>query len=413
MRIVELRQKRAALFEQARAILDKAEAEKRDLTGEERQQYDRIMDEIDALKADIDRLERAEQVAKEMVAKNETPAHETRGNANTPIIATPEYRDAFRAWLVGQDLTPEQRRLLTAAKATVDTRALATVPGAAGGYLVPEGFYRHLIEAMKPWGGMRESGATVITTSTGNPLPIPTTNDTANKGRRIAEGAATTQTDFTFGQKILGAYKYTSDTVLVSIELLQDSAFDIEAKLAQWLGTRIGRITNEEFTIGTGVDMPEGIVTAATLGKQGAAGQTTSVTYEDLVDLEHAVNRAYRRNAKWMMADSTLKALKKLKDNQGRPLWQPGLTVGEPDTILGYPYVINDDVPAMAASAKSILFGDFSNYFIRDVMDVVVFRISEKYIENGQIGFVAFSRHDGRLIDAGTHPVAYYQNSAT
>lgn len=411
MRIVEMRQKRAALFEQARAILDKAEAEKRDLTGEEREQYDRIMADIDALKADIDRLERAEQVAKELASKTEPTDTSRSEQRNVPLVATPEYREAFLGWVRGQDLTPEQRKLLSAARASIDSRALATVPGAAGGYLVPEGFYRQLIEAMKPWGGMREV-ATVITTASGNPLPIPTTNDTVNKGRRIAENAATTTTDFAFGQKILGAYKYTSDTVLVSIELLQDSAFDLEAKLAQWLGTRIGRITNEEFTLGTGTDMPEGIVTAAYLGKQGAAGQTTSVTYEDLVDLEHAVNRAYRRNAKWMMADSTLKALKKLKDSMGRPLWQPGLAVREPDTIMGYPYVINDDVPAMAASAKSILFGDFSNYFIRDVMDVVVFRISEKYIENGQIGFVAFSRHDGRLIDAGTHPVVYYQNAA-
>jgi HK97 family phage major capsid protein len=219
--------------------------------------------------------------------------------------------------------------------------------------------------------------------------------------------------DIAFGQVVLKAYKYSSKTVLVPFELLQDSAIDIEAYIAQKLGERIGRITNQHFTTGTGTNQPQGVVPFSTLGKTGANGQTTSVTYDDIVDLEHALEPAYRRRARFMMHDQTLRAIKKLKDSQGRPLWLPGLAVREPDTILGYPYVINQDMPQMAASAKSILFGDFSNYFIRRVMDLTLFRITDKYVETGQVGFLAFMRTDGRGVNAGVSPVVHYANSAT
>nr|BDD44896.1 hypothetical protein 3 [bacterium] len=132
-----------------------------------------------------------------------------------------------------------------------------------------------------------------------------------------------------------------------------------------------------------------------------------------MFDLKHSVDVAYRENSEWMFNDNTLKAISKLKDADGRPLWQPSLTAGAPDLILGKPFVINTDIADMAANAKSILFGDFSSYFIRDVMDLTIFRLSEKYIESGQIGFIAYSRHDGLLADAGTGPVKHYANSAT
>ena len=145
----------------------------------------------------------------------------------------------------------------------------------------------------------------------------------------------------------------------------------------------------------------------------GQVGQTTSVIYEDLVDLEHSVDPAYRAEAEFMFHDDTLKVLKKLKDADGRPLWLPGVAVREPDTILGYNYVINQDMPIMAANAKSILFGDFSKYMIRDVMDLMLLRLVERYADFAQVGFIAFSRHDGDLLDAGTNPIKHYANSAT
>lgn len=199
---------------------------------------------------------------------------------------------------------------------------------------------------------------------------------------------------------------------LIPIELLQDSAFDIESYIRNVIQTRIGRITNQHFTTGTGTSQPTGVVTNATLGKTGATGQTTSITYDDLIDLIHSIDPAYRvAGSEFMFNDSTLKALRKLKDTQGLPIWQPGLTQGEPDRILGFKYTINQDVATMAANAKSILFGDFSKFFIRDVMDLSIFRMGEKYIDAGQVGFVAFSRHDSTLVD--TSAIKYYANSAT
>jgi HK97 family phage major capsid protein len=154
-------------------------------------------------------------------------------------------------------------------------------------------------------------------------------------------------------------------------------------------------------------------VTASTLGKTGANGQTTSVTYADLVDLMHSVDPAYRGNAVWMLHDSTLKAIKKLVDSQGRPLWSAGLASGDPDTILGSRFVVNQSMPVMAASAKSILYGDCSKYLIRDVSDIQLVRLNERYGEYHQVGFLAFYRGDGDLLDAGTNPVKHYANSAS
>jgi HK97 family phage major capsid protein len=211
----------------------------------------------------------------------------------------------------------------------------------------------------------------------------------------------------------LNAYVYTSKLVLVSNQLLQDSAFDLETFLSIKLGTRIARAINTHFTVGTGTSQPNGVVTAATSGKVGLVGQTLSLIYDDLIDLEHAVDPAYRNGAKFMMHDQSLKVVKKLKDTTGRPLWLPGLAFKEPDTINGYGYSINQDMPVMAANAKSVIFGDFSRYYIRKIPAVQVLRLTERYADYNQTGFLAFQRWDGNLVDAGTHPIQYYANSAT
>ena len=405
MAIMELRQKRHAIAEQAREILKKAGDENRALTSDEEVQWDRMMADVDSLRSTIDRIEKQSEVDSSFEARMEVTAKQ----ATSPMAPTQDqFSSAFRAWcLNGQEgLTSEQRAIMK------EYRAQST-SGSAGGYTIPQGFYNQLIDAMKAYGGVRESGATVITTASGNTLPIPTVDDTGNIGAILAENTAASAQDVTFGQKTLSAYKYTSKVVLVSYELMQDSAFNMEQFLAQKLAERIGRITNQHFTTGTGSSQPQGLVTGSALGKTGANGQTTSVTYDDLVDLFHSVNRAYRRNAKFMMADSTYKAIRKLKDSYGQPLWATNVATGAPDTLLGAQLIINDDVAAMAASAKSILFGDFTSYFIRDAKNVELYRIADKYIESGQVGFVAFSRHDGLVADAGQNPIKYYANSAT
>lgn len=407
MKFQEMLEKRAALAAEARSILDRAQSETRDINQEEQVQFDRIMSDVDRIKEQIDREQRMSDIEKDMESRSKVfgrpnPEQSTGFNQD-------EYRKAFKAWAQhGMDgLSQEQRALMA------ESRAQSALTGSAGGFTIPEGFYTQLIGAMKAFGGIREAGPTVLSTATGNNLPIPTVDDTANVGAILAENATAGNQDVAFGQKVLGAHKYTSKVILVPFELLQDTAFDMEAFLAQKLAERIGRITNTHFTVGTGSGQPQGIVTGATSGVTGANGQATSITYENLIDLQHSVNRSYRLNAKFMFNDKTLKVVRKLKDNDGQFLWQPSLQLGIPDQILGFSYIINDDIAEMAAGAKSVLFGDFSNYFVRDVSAVELYRITDKYIESGQVGFVAFSRHDGLLVDAGGNPIKYYQNSAT
>jgi HK97 family phage major capsid protein len=421
-KILELRQKRAALVTQGRELIDQADNEKRAMNADEENSYQKIMADVDAIKANIDKEERQKQLEDEMrnslgtgVGSGGAATLETKDeNRNKPVMKREEYRTAFKKYLITGmgGLDAEERKLILSG-ASQETRALAVGTGSAGGYTVPQGFYDQLTDAMKWFGGIRNSKATILRTAAGNALPMPTDNDTTVTGELVSENSAVSAADISFGQKILNAYKFSSKTVLVSLELLQDSAFDIEAFIAKKLGQRLGRITNTYFTTGTGTSQPQGIVTGATSGKVGATGQTTSITFDDLIDLEHSVDPAYRQNAQFMMNDSTLKAIKKLKDSYGRYLWLPGTSQNAPDTIMNYGYVINNDMASMAANAKSVLFGDLSTFYVRDVMDITLFRISEKYIENGQVGFLAFYRGDSAALDAGTHPICYYANSAT
>jgi HK97 family phage major capsid protein len=202
------------------------------------------------------------------------------------------------------------------------------------------------------------------------------------------------------------------------LELLQDSAIDVNATVMNMLGVRLGRAANTYLTIGTGTSQPKGVLTAATLGKAGLTGQTTTVIYADLVDLLFSVDKAYRDNpgARFMMNDSTFKAILKMVDSQNRPLILPygaPLAGNIPVALFGKDITINNDVPAMGVSAKSILYGDFSKYMIRQLMQINIQRLVERYAEFGQVGFIGLMRLDGQLLDAGTHPICYYQNSAT
>jgi HK97 family phage major capsid protein len=457
----ELIEKRARLWEQAKAILDKAEAEEhRQLVAEEQVAFDAIHADMESLKATIDRLERQEQVTRELEAsrgrktepakpvEDRAAAASASGDSTPAVYGASRYLEhsesdrleGFRTWLlagsdertkltahqlevsrrVGYDLNMKQMVIRLAPRAmrriseaeNWQYRAQSVSSGGGGGFTVPDELMRSLEVALLSYGGMR-SVATVFRTDSGADLPIPNANDTAQEGVILAENTQVAQQDVVFTQLVIQAFKYSSKMILVSVELLQDNAINLAQFLGQALGDRIGRITNRHFTVGTGSGQPNGIVTAATLGKTGTTGQTTSVTYDDLVDLEHSVDPAYRIGASWMFSDSTLKALKKLKDTTGRPMFVPGVAVSNPDTILGYPFTINQHMAPMTANAKSILFGALSKYLIRDTAQVTLLRLDERFADFHQVAFLAFSRHDGDLLDAGTHPVAYYANSAT
>lgn len=424
MKELELREKRMSLVKEAQSILTAAPAE--GMSKEDETRFDGLMAEADKVEANI---KRAEEVAAEM---RDLEAHykpgvkpDARDNDGDPEardkaeerVANAAFTSYLRFGMGG--LSPEQRSVMAkrSAAANPETRAL-TETTTGGGFLIPQDFYRKLTEAYKFYGGMRNAGATILQTSTGATMPFPSVNDTGNSGARLAINTQETELDMAFGSVSLGAFTYSSKIVTVPLQLVQDSAFDLDSYLAKALGVRIGRTTNNEFTVGTGVAMPRGVVIDATLGKTGANGQTTTVIYDDLVDLEHAVDPAYRPQSRWMLHDSSLKVIKKLKDTAGRPLWRSSLegigvsVASNPDTINGYPYVVNNDMAVMAVSAKSILFGDFSNYIIRDVLGVQILRMTERFADFLQVGYLAFARADGALVDAGTHPIAFYANSA-
>ena len=408
---VELRQRRASLWEEAKSLHNLAEKEHRSMSAEEMEQWDRINGEIDSLKGTIDRMERIAAVDDEMAEVQQPAARsnftkfeqhgqsmefgDSGGDEDGPLPKSDEYRKAFGGYLrqgLG-GMKPELRAVIQPFYGAMNVRALSTSAAASGGALVPEEFYRTMIEAMKAYGGMRQAKTTKLSTASGANMPIPMADDTDNEGEILSEGSAvsTTGTDPVFGSKDLGAFLYTSKMVRASMQLINDSAFPFETWLAQALGRRLGRVTNRHFTVGTGDGQPEGILTMA------AAGVTDGdlTDYLDLIALEHSVDPAYRLNAEWMFHDTTLALLKQIKGDNGAPLWLPGVAVGAPDTILRYPYIINQNMPEGDAGNKAMLFGDFSYYFIRDVQDIRVLRLEERFAEYLQIGFLAFLRTDG------------------
>jgi HK97 family phage major capsid protein len=409
----ELREKRAGLIHQAGALLKKAEDEKRDLTQEEENQWTTLHAEADKLKAQFERMEKQEDLDKEM---NESRGRLAGGkesgteNRDTAEELKKKQRDAFVGWLrYGMGgITTEQRQIMAERQESLPQEARAQSIGldTAGGYLADSEFMAKVEDAMLPYSGIRSTRATIMRTSSGNTIAMPTSDDTSNSGARLDENTQAGEQDMTFGSKNLRAYMYTSKIVRVSLQFLQDSSIgDTEGFIATKLGERIGRITGSEFITGTGNNMPEGLAEGATSAATTASA--TAITYGELVDLEMSINAAYRRNAEFLFGDGTLTLLKKLKDGEGRPLWVPGIATREPDRILGYKYALDQNIPKPASTTKSIYFGDFSKFIIRDVTGGLLLRLTERYADYLQVGFLLFSRHDSILLDAGTHPIKY------
>jgi HK97 family phage major capsid protein len=412
--IQALREERAAKAKEARNILDTKTG--KDWNDEARNQVDGLYAEIDRLDEQIERFEKSLAIEDNLDRRAGDRADVSGKSKDEEANNVETEKAIFDAWCRGgiEALSEEQREHVRArrneARRLYGAQSVGT--GSEGGFLVPRDFSGQLLEKMAAFGGMR-SVARVIQTEGGNAIDFPTVNETAQEGELIGENTTATAGDIVFGTTDIGAYKYSSKIVTVPIELIQDGRIDIEAYVNRALADRLARVTNRHFTVGDGVNKPRGAVTASSAGKVGAGGQVASVTYDDLVDLEHSVDPAYRTSARFMFHDGTLKIIKKLKDGEGRPLWRPGVTGGDPNDILGYGYTINQHMAQMAASAKSILFGDFDKYLIRDVMVTTLFRFADsKYMEKGQIGFLAWSRHDGDLIDASTEALRHYQNAA-
>lgn len=406
---IELREERAKIVAEAHAGLVDEE-----LTTEARvAKCDELMARADELMAEIEAIERVILAERNLESRIELKA--TKAGVSTDEQTAQEETEK-RIWnkylhqgiqgMDGDEIAYMQR--LQNPDPGVQA-ALTTGTGSSGGFTIPEGFRMTLEEALLAYGGGMTDPAVVdvLRTSTGNPYMMPTDNDTAQKGERIAENTQINEQDVVFGQLQIDAWLYSSKLVRVPLTLMQDSAFDLNAYLGRKLGERIGRILADELTVGAGTaGIPNGIVTASTLGKTAAA--VAAVTYPELVDLEHSVDPSYRaQDAKWMFHDLTLAALKKLLDDQSRPLWTPGMAFNAPDRILSYPYVINQSMPQLATGEKTILFGNFKKYMTRITRDVTLLRLTERYADYLQVGFTAFARADGELLDAGTNPVKH------
>lgn len=404
MNIQDLRAKRNTVAAAARTLLDE---NKDGWNASLTEKYDALLAEIDDIDAGIKRhTDYLDRVAREDMDDKLNDA----GGRAAHAAGKPQMKELYSRWLRGGD------NAITAQE-WADIRAtMSTTTTTEGGYSVQSDVAATLIQALKAYGGVREV-AEVIATSMGNALSFPTSDGTNETGELIAENATATGADPVFGTVALNVYKFSSKVVAVPFELLQDSQIDIEAFINSRLTTRLGRVTNTYFTTGTGTSQPRGIVTGATAGKVGTTGQTTTVIFDDLVDLVHSVDPAYRKapGVGFMMNDSALKVIRKLKDSQNRPVFLPGdagLSGPMADTVMGYRVTINQDMAAMAANAKSILFGDMSKYMIRDVMAATAFRFTDSaYSKLGQVGFLYWMRSGGNLVDANA--VKYYQNSAT
>jgi HK97 family phage major capsid protein len=404
-------------------------------TNDEKAQFGRLESDAKRLGERIDLIERAEEHYREAHRSGAPPSGQPDSGITGPSEQYDrEYKRAFNEYLRRgrSELTMEDRAILRMEKRDMGEGVLGgAYPGTISGFFVPVGFIRKVEDALKYFGPFLDGGPgypTIMPTVTGQPLPWPTSNDTSVMGELIGEGQQVSENDVQIGQILFGAWKLSSKLVKVSLELIEDSAFNLEDFLATEFSKRIGRAVNSYCTTGTGVQQPNGIVTAVqatgpTTTAVGSAandgvGGANTIGSDDLVRLEHSVDPLYRPGASYMCHDSTISALRQIKDKYGRPLWQPSLQDGQPGSINGYKVLSNPYMQTLQSTSSSpavtnttMLFGAMEKYVIRRVKDLSVLRLSERFIDFGQIAFLAFYRFDAQLLDAGTHPIGQLVNT--
>ena len=356
------------------------------LSAEDDAAYTRMEQEITDLGKEIARLERQEALEAELNRPVNKPltGKPMNGKEDTKTgRAADEYRRNF--WNMMRSKAPMPSVV----------NALQIGTDSEGGYLVPDEYERTLVEALEEENVFRQLAKVIQTSSGDRKIPVVATKGTASW---IDEEGAYTESDDSFGQVSIGAYKLGT-MIKVSEELLNDSVFDLESYISREFARRIGAKEEEAFFTGDGSGKPLGILATSGGAETGiTAASATAITADELIDLFYSLKAPYRKKAVWVLNDSTIKAIRKLKDSQGQYLWQPSLVAGTPDTLLGRPVKTSAYMPVIAAGAKTIAFGDFSYYWIADRQGRSFKRLNELYAANGQVGFLGSQRVDGKLV---------------
>jgi HK97 family phage major capsid protein len=432
--VQNLHAERHRAWAEQKSILDSATAAKRELTAEERQTIERTDEALDKLDAEIKGwLDRAKRDAEFDTAKaayeplvravkappadefgqfvafmrGERPGNVDNGRAwEFDLTGVAREKNSIRAGARGHELLHQ-----FAANDPAIRNALSSTTAALGGNLVPTDFVRSLYDYLEMYTGMRRTGATIITTEGGNPLEFPkvVTGGTATV---VGEGSAVGTVEPTFGKMTLNAWKY-AEMVRVPIELIQDNGVDLEGFLARDFGRAIGRASNTGYTTGTGTNQPEGVMSVIGTAVTGANGGTGIFSFDDLIDLEYAVNSEYAANgAVWMMNRTTTGRARRLKTTANEYLWQPSNIVGQPDLLDGYPVIENPAVSAVGTGLLSVAFGDFSAFYIRDVGAIRISRSDDRYFDTDEVAWKATLRTDSGLIDLTGAVKAYRGGTA-
>jgi len=382
-KVLEMRQNRAKLWEDTKAFLDSKKVDNAQLSAEDMTQYEKMEGDIVAMGREIDLLERQATMEMELNKPiNQAIKPNPMDNLNNETKtgrATNQYKDAFWKNMRSKGTNGEVYN------------ALQIGTDSEGGYLVPDEFEKTLIASLVDNNIMRSLAKTITTSFGDKIIPVVASRGTATW---TAEEAPIAESDDAFGQITLGAHKLVT-MIKISEELLNDSVFGLESYIAKEFARRIGSAEEEAFIVGNGTGKPTGIVNMAELGITTAVNN--AITFDEIIDLYYSLREPYRNNSAWLLNDSTVKVIRKLKDSTGQYLWQPSVQAGQPDTILNRPVKTSVFMPTIATTAKVIAFGDFSNYWIADRQGRAFQRLNELYAVNGQIGFKASERVDGKL----------------
>lgn len=393
MSIEKLIQKRAEVVNQMHNILDVAEAENRNLSGDEQSQYDRMEKDVESFGERIKRLENQSKLESDMSAVMTRSARPVLGGEKSKSRLGPDYEKAFYAHMRSPGEAMHEADIMNALKVGTQSE---------GGYIVPEEFETQLLAQLYDINEIRQY-CNVIQTASDRHIPV---EDTLGTASWLTEEAAYSESDAAFNRVTLGDHKLGT-IIKVSEELLRDSFFDMASYLTQNFARRFAIAEEAAFINGDGSNKPAGIVPGSSSAVTAASNN--AITTDELFDLQHSLLRPYRANAIWLMNDETVKVIRKLKDGDGQYLWQPGLQSGQPDVLLGKAVITSSAMPTIAADAKSIIFGDMSYYTVADRLGSQVQRLNELYAGNGQVGFRAYKRTDGKVtlssgIKALVHP---------